>query len=161
MEIYQAVVSKTGKAEIHCPSCGLVVSKTVEDLRKKYRVEFTCSCNNTFIAEIEFRGKSRKLVDLPGSYSVPPQTSETKQLPPNQTISENCRIIDISRQGIGILITDQQQLTEGSTIKLDFHLDNNGTTRIIQECKVKHVNNNCVGCQIEKGNLDLDLYLLD
>lgn len=139
-----------------CPQCQLRTKVGLDKVGHTYNCRVKCSCGKIFAAEIEFRERTRRQLDLPGVYV--PVTGE----PGAATASEpaTCRVIDISTTGLAFLKNDGRQLTTGEVIRLSFRLDDATATEINQECEVRHVRENFVGCLIEKIDPDLEYYLL-
>ncbi|MDD5760313.1 MAG: PilZ domain-containing protein, partial [Desulfobulbaceae bacterium] len=72
----------------------------------------------------------------------------------------NCRLIDISGTGIGFLKNDNQKIQLEDIIRLRFKLDNSAETEIIEECEIKYIKDNRVGCRMLSNNPKLGFYLL-
>lgn len=138
-----------------CPKCQLRTKVNLDKVGHTYQCRVKCSCGNIFAAEIEFRERTRRLLDLAGSYAKVTHASGAASAEP-----DNCRVIDISSNGLAFLKNDDRQLKPGEMVCVSFRLDDGETTEIIQECEVRHVKENFVGCLINKINPDLEDYLL-
>ncbi|MBU0482396.1 MAG: PilZ domain-containing protein [Proteobacteria bacterium] len=163
MEIVKAYVRINQTAEVICPHCRGLTRISIEDLQKKYRSRISCVCQNDFIAEVDFRDKYRKPVDLPGHYRVGARKESAPGAGPNgmDLPIHNCRIIDLSRNGIGILFVDGREVDEGEVLQLTFKLDTPTATEISLECEVRHVKGTYAGCKILNDNSHLRVYLID
>lgn len=163
MEIVKAFIPNNRSAEVMCPHCRNLTRIPTENLQKKYRSRVSCICQNDFIAEVDFRDKYRKPVDLPGHYRI-----TAKEVPAEEDkevnrpeLPHNCQIIDLSRKGIGILVMDGTEIHAGDMVHLDFKLDDPSSTSISQTCKVRHVKESYAGCEILSNNELLGIYLLN
>ena len=139
-----------------CPQCQLRTKVGLDKVGHTYQCRVKCPCGNIFAAEIEFRERARRLLDLPGSYAT------VKREPGATTAPEpgHCRVIDLSRTGLAFLKSDGRQLTPGGIVQVSFRLDDGETTEIFQECEVRHVKENFVGCRLRTENAALEDYLL-
>ena len=150
-----------------CPQCRLRTKVALDKVGHTYHCRAQCSCGNTFLAEIEFREKTRKLLDLPGAYEVFPLNTATCEAgtPIAWSTTEvsgpcNCRVIDISPIGLAFLKSDERPLAPGDIVRLSFLLDDVTATEIVLECEVRHVKGNFVGCRLRAANSALEYYLL-
>ena len=133
-----------------CPKCQLRTKVALEQVGHTYHCRVKCSCGNVFTAVIEFRERTRRQLDVPGRYQ--PAGGEAAG-------TDNCRIIDVSRIGLAFLKNDTRQLNPGDTIRVSFRLNDPEATEIVQDCEVKHVRDNFVGCRLLTENTLLDDYL--
>lgn len=139
-----------------CPKCQLQTKVGLDKVGHIYHCRVRCSCGNLFIAEIEFRERSRRQLDLPGSYqTIAPEPAALTAAEP-----VTCRVIDISLTGLAFLKDAGPPLGPGQLVRVSFRLDDAAATVIVQEGEVKHVKENFVGCRIRKVNPDLEGYLL-
>jgi hypothetical protein len=144
-------------ADINCPSCQKITEVSISALGSKHHLKVKCACENIFLVEVEFRDKSRKPVDFPGFYEIIANWQEEKkdradiewdniQFDPEKP---NCRIIDLSKGGIGFIVLDDQEVNVGDFVLLSFRLDNNAKGKINRTCQVKHINNSFVGGRMQ------------
>ncbi len=161
------IASRQNLTAIQCPRCRKNTEVSIAALGFRYRLKVKCRCLNSFMVEVEFRDKSRKLVNLPGSYEVAENAGALDTPSPALTRVEshldrgepNCRIIDLSREGIGFLAMDQRAIKIGSIVELGFRLDNEAGTKVREACLVKHVKSTFVGCKMLNENLKIRSYL--
>jgi hypothetical protein len=164
-KIYLA--SQQNLTAIRCPRCRKDTEVSIAALGFRYRLKVKCSCLNSFMVEVEFRDKNRKLVNLPGSYEVAENAGTLDKPSPALNRVEsifdrgepNCRIIDLSRDGIGFLAMDQRAIKVGSIVELGFRLDDEARTEVREACLVKHVKSTFVGCKMLNENLNISFYL--
>lgn len=157
-----------GTAEISCPRCQKVSKVALADLGHKHRSKVKCVCSNIFLAELEFRDKYRKRVDFPGFFEVIDREQDIEKDGANVRWESvhidrkvpNCLIIDISRNGVGFIVLDDQQIKVRDVVRLSFKLDNAAGTEINQTCLIRHVTDSFVGSKMIRENVNLGFYLL-
>jgi len=152
----RVTLTKDHTITFDCPKCRLHTKVALDKVGHTYQCQVRCPCGNIFLAEIEFREQTRKLLDLPGSYKLISRENTASNAP----VQGDCRIIDISRIGLAFLKNDGQQLRPGEIIRVNFQLDDAEATEICQDCEVRHVKENFVGCRLRTANALLDDYLL-
>ena len=94
-----------------------------------------------------------------GQYSVESKEDCSSETP--SEISCKCQVIDISRNGIGILFTDNRQVAVGDILQVEFKLDDPLATKISQKCEVRHIKDTYAGCKILNDAQALGMYLLE
>lgn len=139
-----------------CPKCRLRAKVPLEKIGHTYHCRAKCSCGNIFTAEIEFRERARKQLDLPGTYEIVGRYTNT----PEARDAGACRVIDISRTGLAFLKIAGREIKAGEIVRVNFRLDDAEATEIVQECEVRHAKENFVGCRLLSENAKLDYYLL-
>lgn len=152
----RAILADDHTIAFDCPKCRLRTKVALDKVGHTYQCRVKCSCGNVFLAEIEFREKSRKLLDIPGAYQLLRQETAA----PDSSERGECRVIDLSRTGLAFLKETEQQLNPGDTVRVSFQLDDAEATAISQDCEVRHVKENCVGCRLLVENPVLEYYLL-
>ncbi len=155
MNISKGVISEDNNISFNCPQCNTHIKVPLARIGHRYHCKVKCACGYVFVAEIEFRERLRKQVDLNGAYELARRQTSGREMLPG-----NCRIIDLSRTGIGFLTSLDHPLQPGDPIQLRFQLDNTAKTEINQECEVVHVKDNFVGCRLNSENASLGFYLL-
>lgn len=164
----KAFITNGSNVNIYCPSCHRHTMVPLASVKNKHRCKVKCACGCIFVAEVEYREKFRKPVDLPGFYDISLQKKvdvmagarvRWESVIIDRKIP-NCQIIDLSRSGIGFLRTDHRQLSPEDIVRLRFTLDNTAQTQITQECEVRHVRDNFVGCRMLTPNTSLGFYLI-
>lgn len=139
-----------------CPKCRLRTKVGLEKIGHTYHCRVKCSCGNVFSAEIELRERSRKQLDIPGTYAIIDQERSTIKV----SEPDNCRVIDLSRSGLAFLKSPGRELKNGEVVRVSFRLDDAEATEITQDCEIRHVKGNCVGCRLLTDNAALEYYLL-
>ena len=163
-------ISTGGIANINRPKCKKIHPIPIEKIGRRHLVKVKCGCRHHFVAEIELRSRFRKKVDLPGfcfvTEKVNPEIREDGANVNWESVTidrkiPNCSIIDISRSGIGFILTDEMPpLDRGDLVRLEFKLDNEAKTEIRQECRIVHTRGNFVGCKMNRENPKLGFYLM-
>ena len=153
---------------INCPACTRNSKVPKEAVGGKHLCKVKCACGHVFTAELEYREKFRKKVDFPGYYEI--SLHKLAELESGASVRwesvsidrkiPNCRIVDISRGGIGFLSTDGRKITVGDIVRLRFNLDNTAKTEVIQECEVLHIQDDFIGSRMLTDNVSLGFYLL-
>jgi len=169
LDAARTYINDESHAEIICPQCRNRTRVPLESLGSKHQCKVKCACSHIFMLEIEFRDKFRKQVDLPGFYEIAQRATGANEEGIDirwgnvhiDRKTPNCQVIDLSRTGIGFLVNDGREVNPKDLILLKFTLDNTANTEIIQECEVRHVNNNFVGCRMLNENVNLGFYLID
>lgn len=153
---------------INCPECHRSTKVPLATIGKRHRCRVKCTCGNVFVAEVEYREKFRKQVAFPGFYEITRSTLSAMRNGARvhwESVAidgkvPNCQIVDISPAGIGFLKKDKRLLNINDVIRIRFKLDNSAKTEITQECAVKFIKNDAVGCQMLSKNISLGFYLL-
>lgn len=151
----KAVPAEDHTIAFDCPRCRLRTKVALDKIGHTYHCRAKCSCGNIFSAEIEFRERARKQLDIPGSYAIVSRETAAFAAP-----ADNCRIIDLSRTGLAFLKSAGREVAAGEIARVSFRLDDAEATEIVQDCEVRHVKENFVGCRLLTENADLDYYLL-
>ena len=145
-------VSDKGLATLTCPNCGLAKQVSVASYAgKKQQLKVRCRCKQTFITQLEFRQISRKKTDLSGTYQL--LTEKGGGL---------ASIRDISKDGIGLMISGTHKMAVGQKILVRFTLDDRKQTPLQKQATVKSVDRNRIGCEFTKLQAfepDLGFYL--
>jgi hypothetical protein len=139
-----------------CPKCRLRTKVGLDKIGHTYHCQVKCSCGNIFSAEIELRERPRKQLDLPGSYEIVDRATPAPTAPE----AGSCRVIDLSRTGLAFLKSTGRELKAGERVRVSLTLDDGEATRISQDCEVRHVKGNFVGCRLLTENAALEYYLL-
>jgi hypothetical protein len=145
-------VSENGLAAITCPNCGLTKQVPVADYcGKQNTIKVRCRCQQTFTTELEFRQYHRKPTDLSGIYDVVSDTGGGRAV-----------IKDLSRNGIGFMVSGIHNVKVGHNILIDFSLDDQKQTKLRKKAVVRSVSKNRIGCEFKKDQAfekDLGFYL--
>ncbi len=142
------------QATIICPSCNKAKSISVASLHgKQHTIKVRCSCNNPFIAHLNFRKHYRKEINLTGSYHV---------LKPPGSGGGVIQIQNISMTGIGFTVSGHHNMKEKQTVQLEFHLDDRNKTKMLKLATIRSVQDNYIGCAFADQKLyekELGFYL--
>lgn len=145
-------VSEDGLAAITCPNCGITKQVPLADYRgKKQTIKVRCRCRQTFTAQLEFRQSHRKDTQLNGIYEILPDIGGGR-----------AAIKDLSKNGVGFMVSGVHNVRVGQNIKLHFDLDDQKQTPLQKKAIVRSVNKNRIGCEFKKDQAfekDLGFYL--
>ena len=137
--IEKAFVSDDGVAIIRCPYCSVARKVSVEKFRgKKHTVKLRCSCQKSFVTQLDFRKNYRKMTDLQGTYRITSSVAAG---------GGPMKVTNLSMSGIGFSVSGVHNIKVGQTAHVDFVLDNRKSTRINKEVVIKTVNANHIGCE--------------
>ncbi len=145
-------VSENGFAAITCPHCGITKQAAVAGYRgNKNVIKVRCRCGKIFTAQLEFRQHHRKPTDLPGTYNIVTDGGGGRAL-----------IKDLSKNGIGFVVSGIHHVRVGNKVLIDFSLDDRKQTPLRKKAVVRSVKNNRIGCEFNKDQAfekDLGFYL--
>ena len=145
-------VSENGFAAITCPNCGLTKQIPVADYcGSKNVIKVRCRCQETFSTELEFRQQFRKPTNLSGKYDIVTDAGGGR-----------ATIKDLSKNGIGFMVSGIHNVRVGHKILIDFTLDDQKQTPLRKRAVVRSVCNNRIGCEFRKDQAfekDLGFYL--
>lgn len=128
----------------------------------EYQIKVRCTCNWVFGVQLEARKKNRKTVDLDGLWTKIYQIKRWGH-PLSESLLTNCKISNLSLDGIGLTLTGKQAVCEGDHLIIKFRLDTSSSPIIEKEAVVKWVKDNEVGCEFfdkDRHDKTLGLYLL-
>lgn len=145
-------VGENGFATITCPHCGITRKVPVTDYcGTKNVIKVRCFCTKVFTIELEFRQHHRKKTDLPGTYNIIKERGGGR-----------ATILDLSKNGIGFMVSEVHNVRVGHKILIDFSLDDRKQTPLSKRGVVRSVNENRIGCEFNKDQAfekDLGFYL--
>lgn len=167
-KVISRIDDQKNSAAIVCPGCHKTTEISAASLGAKHHLKVRCACRNVFLVEIEFRDKSRQRVDFPGFYEIIKNPAGRGNNQPSSTWQNdrltktppNCLVIDLSKNGVGFITLDEQEVKIGDFINLHFRLNDNLGSRINSPGLVKHINDNFIGCRILQANAALGFFLL-
>jgi len=147
-------VAGKGPANIICEKCGFIRVVTSEEVPLlKEPFSFHCKCGNAFPCRIDERKNYRKSTQLSGEY-VNRRTSR----------KDNMVVIDISFEGIGIMVFNAYDLQQGDLLDVDFALNDARETEIKRTVRIKRISKKRIGCDFLKDRAydkHLGFYLLN
>lgn len=152
----KAILAEDHTIAFDCPKCRLRTKVALDKVGHTYHCLAKCSCGNIFSAEIELRERTRKQLDIPGTYEIVGREAATAKAQE----AASCRVIDISRTGLAFLKNAAREVKAGEIVRVSFRLDDAEATEVVQDCEVRHVKENFVGCRLRAENPALEYYLL-
>jgi hypothetical protein len=167
MNAQKVFINDDGNTVIRCPKCGLEREIPVQKLAGKHSLKVKCRCSALFSIEVELRKRYRKdtnldgflqklyLTDVSGRMLYESETTNIKVL--------NCKIVNISKAGLGVTIMGPHTIEKGDHIKAKFTLDNSARTEIEKKALVKWVKDSELGCEFldeDKEDKTIAFYLL-
>ena len=139
-EMGKTFVPEDGLAAITCPACGITRKVQVGDYcGKRNTIRVSCRCGRTFNVELEFRQFHRKPTELSGFYEIISDKSGGR-----------AAIKDLSRNGMGFVISGVHNVRVGQKIMVNFALDDKNNTPLRKTAVVRSVNQNRIGCEFKK-----------
>jgi hypothetical protein len=129
-------------AVITCPHCGR--QKTLQALSfqgHKHKLKVKCSCNEVFTANLEFRKKVRKNVNLRGTYINHSQKDKTGTIV----------VRNISLSGLEFTSYDIHDFKVDDELTLAFTLHDEHLSVITKTAVVRDVRPNSIGCEFERS----------
>lgn len=145
-------VPENGLAGITCPNCGITKQVPVADYcGERNSIKVRCRCQQTFTVELEFRQSYRKHSELKGFYEILSDKGGGR-----------AAIKDLSRSGMGFMVSGVHNVRVGQQIMVNFELDDRKNTPLKKIAVVRSVDNNRIGCEFRKDQAfekDLGFYL--
>jgi len=136
MEIEKVFVKADNMATIRCQECGLNKNLLVAKYRnRKTPLKIRCRCNHVFAVSFEFRQHFRKPVILTGTYLFEPPASG----------SGSMTVENISRSGIGFIVSGTHVIELGQKAKIKFTLSNRKQTRMEKKVEIVSIKGNHIG----------------
>jgi transcription elongation factor Elf1 len=135
--IQKAYITRNNMITFTCPECRhprLVSLSEWPELEKAVKVKVTCrECGCKYRAIIERRAQYRKVVNFPGTYTrmVNGRAGETGYM----------NVIDLSRTGLKIRLSEIGPLTIGDLLLIEFRLDDAQRSLIRKEVEIKKIFN--------------------
>lgn len=133
-------VPNDGLAAITCPNCGITRKVPVGDYcGKRHSIKVRCRCKEIFTIVLEFRQFHRKSTKLSGFYEIFSDRSGGRAI-----------IKDLSRNGMGFLVSGVHNVRVGQKILVNFALDDKNNTPLRKTAVVRSVDQNRIGCEFKK-----------
>jgi Zn ribbon nucleic-acid-binding protein len=129
-------------AVITCPHCGR--QKTLQALSfkgHKHKLKVKCGCDKVFTANLEFRKKVRKNVNLRGNYINHSQKDKTG----------NIVVRNISLGGLEFTCYDIHDFKVDDELTLTFTLHDEHMSEISKGAVVKDIRPNSIGCEFDRS----------
>ena len=166
MEILKIPVGLDGKVSVTCPRCGKSESGPASLIDKR-EMTISCKCEYVFGIQLEFRKKVRRETNLNGFIEGIAKEERWAKLirqswsPEDQPV--NCKVINLSRVGLGVSTIRKLLIGKGDWVKIEFTLDDSAATRMLKKGIVRVVKDNYLGCEFfdeEKNDQKIGFYLL-
>lgn len=151
MDTLEVFVDQEDKALFNCPHCGIMKRASVANFRrKKHSLQVKCLCNQTFAAKLNFRKGYRKPTDLDGFFC---RLVDRVRISDAGRMPRNCRIVNLSRGGLGFRHETGVQFAVGDELMIDFRLDDRMQSHVERKLIVRHVGDHgYVGCEFSDLN---------
>lgn len=131
----------TAQDEVHilCPNCGRLETKKASDCRRSNRIStlYECECGHGFQIFIEYRKYSRKEGRFWGSC----KTADNRET--------EIKIINISRNGIGFIMTSPLEVSVGETLHVAFIFKDTRRSLVSKKIIVRRVEKDLIGAEFE------------
>ena len=148
MKLQKAYVRKDGTTVLKCPFCSHARSVSVALLRKKKKViRVKCSCQQSYMVNLEQRKLYRKSTSLRGNYINHSQQDDRGLLIKGKII-----VRDLSMGGIGFETVGNCSIEKNDELEVIFTLDDLHSSVIKKWVEVKIVRNRYVGCEFTHAN---------
>ncbi|NNF45222.1 MAG: PilZ domain-containing protein [Desulfofustis sp.] len=135
----RAFVAEDGTAAFVCPNCEMSRNVPVFSFRgNKHSINIRCRCQETFTIDLDFRKSHRKPTKLSGFYEI---TSGG---------GGRAVISDISREGLGFMVSGVHNVRVGQKILVNFALDDKHNTPLKKTAVVRSVDQNRIGCEFKR-----------
>ncbi|MEW6670844.1 MAG: PilZ domain-containing protein [Thermodesulfobacteriota bacterium] len=132
-------LDEQNRATFKCPKCSKSWTKDLsgfKDSSKRIQLKCKCPCGHAFPVVQERRKDFRKAVTVTGAYFH--NQREVRGL---------ITIKNISKSGIGLVLSTKQSINKGDKLQLKFNLDNPKKSFVDKEGIVKKIEDNYVGIQ--------------
>ncbi len=133
----EVFVNQENMALFRCPYCEKMKHVSVAKFKNvKHSLQVKCSCGKTFVVDLNFRKKFRKDTKLDGTFRK--VSSQGKE---DFTGKEgvNCKIVNISLGGLGLLLLGSYEIKLGDTLLVLFTLDDKKKSEIKRKVIVRYV----------------------
>ena len=135
----RAFVAEDGTVAFVCPNCGMSRNVPVVGFRgNKHSIKIRCRCQQIFTIALDFRKSHRKPTKLNGFYEI---TSGG---------GGRAEISDLSREGLGFMVSGIHNVRVGQKILINFALDDKNNTLLQKTAVVRSVDRNRIGCEFKK-----------
>ena len=173
MEAKKVFIRPDNTAMITCPKCQSTRTVSLDKIPQgKQFLKIKCSCATIFSVKLEFRKYYRKDTNLYGTLKLltakNPQNKKATDTGKTHyvcTIDQpcDCKIVNVSKTGVGINMPGQHELEEGDTLLVEFILDDARKSNIEKKVVIRLVRGNFLGCEffdVDEYDKALGFYLL-
>jgi hypothetical protein len=133
--VQKVYISSSKMVTFTCPQCEYARVVNVsehKELETVDRVKVKCKrCGHQYRAVIERRRQYRKIVDMPGTYTL--------LVGGRPTDKGYMKVIDLSRSGLKIRLNDNPVIAVGDRLMIEFHLDDANRSLIRKEVEIKKI----------------------
>jgi len=137
------------RATFMCPKCSKSWTKDLSGFKgsdKRIQLKCKCPCGHVFPVIQERRNGFRKPIAVTGAY-----------FHNQREIRGLITVKNISRSGIGLILSTKQNINKGDKLQLKFNLDNSRKSFVDKEGIVKKIEDNYVGIQFVDETWDKEL----
>jgi hypothetical protein len=151
-------IASNNTATFCCPECGKVKVADVSQYAatdKKITVNCTCVCGHRFKCRLEKRKQYRKGVNFPGKFNFMGDTGLED--------TGRVNVVDISNTGIKFRLTVPRIFPIGTTLRIEFQLDDRRRTLMQKRVIVRNISGAFVGASFHPDEMDdraLGFYLM-
>jgi hypothetical protein len=135
-------ITRDGQATFVCPECERSRTVNAADnakLAHAARVRVKCPCGHQYPVTLERRQFFRKAVNLSGSFF---QTVNGRHVDRGEMA-----VLDLSRTGMRIRLSERRPLQIGDTLLVEFHLDDRQHSLIRKESIVRRIDGPDLGTE--------------
>ncbi|KPJ77493.1 MAG: hypothetical protein AMJ54_07755 [Deltaproteobacteria bacterium SG8_13] len=133
--VQKVYISSSKMVTFTCPQCEyprVVNVAQHKELETVDRVKVKCKrCGHRYLVVIERRGQYRKVVDLPGTFTL--------LVDGRPTDKGYMKVVDLSRSGLKIKLNDNPAYAVGDRLMIEFHLDDTNRSLIRKEVEIKKI----------------------
>lgn len=138
------------RATFTCPKCSKSWTKDLSGFKdsnnKRIQLKCKCPCGHAFPVIQERRKGLRRTVTITGAY-----------FHIQREIRGLITIKNISKSGVGLELSTEQNINPGDKLQLKFNLDNSRRSFVDKEGIIKKIKDNFVGLQFVDDNWDAEL----
>ena len=178
MTLQRAIVNQENQFLVACPYCTQILKMTVADIVNSNRLFKVfglqnvyicqCKCDKKFNLKLDMRRKVRREVGLPAYFADLANLGLKEKFyyrdENSYGINHNCKIKDLSVDGIRIKTMVKHQVHVGDNLLVKFDLGGNGAHRIVEKkIQVRSVKNDLIGgefFQKDKNDTRIGFFLL-
>jgi len=153
-------ITDQDKATIICPECNLSTTTDASQykkINKEVRLKINCTCGHSYSIFLERRKQFRRETNLPGKYILRSSSRTEKK--------GILTVRNISRSGLKLEIKIMPSIKIGSSISVEFNLDDKNETLIKKDVIVKMIIEPVLGTEFssfdpsDPGDKALGFYL--
>jgi len=142
--VEKIVLDENNRAPFTCPKCGKSWTKDLSDFKnygRRIQLKCKCPCGYSFLVVQERRRNMRKNLTVTGAY-----------FHNQRAIRGLITVKNISRSGVGLLLSTQQSFYEGDRLQLKFNLDDPARSFVDKEGIIKKAKDDYLRIQFVDEN---------